>query len=141
MRTGNDMSPIVTTVAPTIPVLAARRAPTTIIEILKPPLIFLNAKAIFANIFAAIPDLSRMVPIKINRGTARRVTLFIIPNILNGILFKIDSSNIPKGMQISANKIETPDRVNATGYPSSNAEQMSTSNNKGTISILFLLID
>ena len=82
-----------------------------------------------------------MVPIKIKRGTARRVTLFIIPNILNGILFKIDSSNIPKGMHINANNIETPDSVNATGYPSSNAEQMRTSNSKGTISILFLLID
>lgn len=121
--------------------LAARRAPTTIIEMLKPPLIFLNAKAIFASIFAAIPDLSRMVPIKIKRGTASRVTLFIIPNILNGILFKIDSSNIPKGMHINANNTEMPDSVNATGYPSSNAEQIRTSNNKGTISILFLSID
>jgi hypothetical protein len=38
-------------------------------------------------------------------------------------------------MHIKANNIETPDSVNATGYPSSNAEQMSTNNNKGTISI------
>ena len=81
---------MVTTVAPTIPVLAAKRAPTTIIEILNPPRIFLNANAIFDNIFAATPDRSRMVPIKIKRGTARRVTLFIIPNILNGILLRID---------------------------------------------------
>ena len=36
------MRPIVTTVAPTIPVLAAKSAPTTIIDIDKPPLVFLK---------------------------------------------------------------------------------------------------
>jgi len=48
-------------------------------------------------------------------GTASKVILFIMPNILKGILFKIDSSNIPSGIQTRANKIETPERVNATG--------------------------
>ena len=33
IRIGRDISPIVTTVAPTIPVLAAKRAPTIIIDI------------------------------------------------------------------------------------------------------------
>ena len=46
---------------------------------------------------------------------ASKVTLFMMPNILKGMLFKIDSSNIPSGIQIRANKIETPERVNATG--------------------------
>ena len=106
---------MVTTVAPTIPVLAANKAPTAIIEILRPPLIFLKARAMFSSIFAATPDLSRIVPININNGTANKVTLFIIPKILRGILFRIDSSNSPKGMHIRANKIDTPDNVNATG--------------------------
>jgi hypothetical protein len=106
---------MVTTVAPTMPVLAASKAPTTIIEMLKPPLIFLNASAIFFNIFDAIPDFSKTVPIKIKRGTANKVTLFIIPNILKGMLLKIEISNIPKGMQIIANRIDTPESVNATG--------------------------
>jgi hypothetical protein len=79
-----------------------------------------------------------MVPININKGTARRVTLFIIPNILRGILFKIDSSNIPNGIQIRANKIETPESVNATGYPNKRARHIKTKSNKGIISILFL---
>jgi hypothetical protein len=138
MRTGRDIRPIVTTVAPTIPVLAANRAPTTIIDMLRPPLIFLNAKAMFSNIFAAMPDLSRTVPININKGTARRVTLFIIPNILRGILFKMDSSNIPNGMQIRAKRMEIPESVNATGYPNKRARQIKTKSNKGIISILFL---
>jgi hypothetical protein len=115
MRTGKDINPIVTTVAPTIPVLAAKRAPTRIIEILNPPLMFLKAKAIFSSILAAIPDLSKTVPININKGTARSVTLFIMPNILKGILLNISGSNNPKGMQIKANKMDIPDKVNATG--------------------------
>ena len=106
---------MVTTVAPTIPVLAASNAPTIIIEIDKPPLILLNAVAMFSSIFAATPDLSRMVPIKINSGTARRVILFMIPKILIGILLKIVGSKISKGTQIKANKIETPANVSATG--------------------------
>ena len=76
--------------------------------------------------------------------TVEHITMFLlrsekVQKLLKD--FKIDSSNIPKGMHINANNIETPDSVNATGYPSSNAEQMRTSNSKGTISILFSLID
>jgi len=55
------------------------------------------------------------VPIKINSGTANKVILFIIPNILIGMLLKIVGSKIPKGIQNKANNIETPARVNATG--------------------------
>jgi hypothetical protein len=98
-----------------IAVGALLAASTGIVEMLEPPLIFLKASAIFSSIFDAMPDRSSTVPIKINSGTASKVTLFIMPNILKGILFKIDSSNIPSGIQIRANKIETPERVNATG--------------------------
>ena len=115
IRIGRDISPIVTTVAPTIPVLAAKSAPTIIIDIDKPPLVFLKAVAIFSNIFAAIPDFSKMVPIKINSGTASYVTLFMIPKILMGMLLKMVGSNTPNGMQINAKSMDTPAKVNATG--------------------------
>tara|TARA_B100001063_G_scaffold240354_1_gene265215 strand:- start:1497 stop:1658 length:162 start_codon:yes stop_codon:yes gene_type:complete len=52
---------------------------------------------------------------KINKGTARRVTLFIIPKILKGMLLKIVGSNIPSGTHIKAKSIDTPARVKATG--------------------------
>tara|TARA_X000000368_G_scaffold312521_1_gene250208 strand:- start:768 stop:932 length:165 start_codon:yes stop_codon:yes gene_type:complete len=53
---------------------------------------------------------------KIKRGTANKVILFIIPKyILIGILLKIVGSNIPKGMHIKAKSIDKPARVNATG--------------------------
>jgi hypothetical protein len=96
-------------------VLAAKRAPTIIIDIDKPPFVLLKAAAMFSNIFAAIPDFSKIVPMKINSGTASKVTLFIMPKILMGMLLKIVGSNIPNGIQINAKSIDTPARVNATG--------------------------
>ena len=81
--TGKLISPIVTTVAPTIPVDAASIPPTMITEYANPPLILPNNMAIVSRSFSAIPDLSSVIPIKIKRGTARRTKLFIIPKILS----------------------------------------------------------
>ena len=85
------------------------------IEILRPPRKFLNANAIFSSILPAIPDFSNIVPININKGTASKVTLFIMPKILKGILLKISGSNIPAGIQSKEKRIDTPARVKATG--------------------------
>tara|TARA_B100002051_G_scaffold146607_1_gene138793 strand:+ start:3498 stop:3659 length:162 start_codon:yes stop_codon:yes gene_type:complete len=52
---------------------------------------------------------------KIKSGTASKVTLFIIPKTLNGILLKIVGSNTPKGMHIKAKSIDIPASVKATG--------------------------
>ena len=50
-----------------------------------------------------------------NRGTANKTKLFIIPKILIGMLLKIVESNIPNGTHIKAKSIDTPARVKATG--------------------------
>jgi hypothetical protein len=73
-----------------------------------------------------------------NKGTANKVTLFIIPKILIGMLLNIEASNTPKGMQAKANNMETPDKVNATGYPSSNMVHIKIIKIKGIISMAFL---
>ena len=54
--TGKDISPIATTVAPTIPVVAARRAPTNTTEIPSPPGTGPNKLAIVTNKSSAILD-------------------------------------------------------------------------------------
>ena len=69
-----------------------------------------------------------------NKGTANKVTLFIIPKILIGMLLNIEASNTPKGMQAKANNMETPDKVNATGYPSSKVAHIRIIKIKGIIS-------
>ena len=62
-----------------------------------------------------MPDFSKIVPIKIKSGTASRVTLFMIPKILRGMLLKIVGSKMPEGMQSKAKRIDIPESVNATG--------------------------
>ena len=113
--TGSDKRPIVTTVAPTIPVLAASRAPTIITEIPKPPFTFLNKEAIESKRFSAILDFSNIIPININIGIATKVSFVIIPKILLGSAKRIDKSKLFVRLQIKANKIDTPERVKATG--------------------------
>ena len=127
---------MVTTVAPTMPVLAAKRAPTIIIEMLRPEFVFLNTMAMSLSILAAIPDLSKTTPMKTNSGTASRVWLFMIPKIRMGIVLNRLGSKKSNAMPRSANKIEVPARVKATGYPSSKVMQIKTIRIIGIISIL-----
>ena len=68
---GRLIKPMVTTVAPTIPVDAASNAPTITTEIARPPLSFPNKKAIVRNICSAMPDFSSIIPMKTNKGTAK----------------------------------------------------------------------
>merc|ERR1711991_318879 len=76
--------PIVTTVAPTIPVDAAIKTPTNKTEYTRPPRIFPQSLDMFSRSELAIPDFSNITPIKINRGTAIKVSLVIIPKTLFG---------------------------------------------------------
>ena len=72
---GNDNNPIVTTVAPTIPVDAAKNAPTTTTETAKPPGKWPNTLAIVVNNSPAIFDLSSVMPINTNIKTASKVSI------------------------------------------------------------------
>ena len=56
-------------------------------------------------------------------------------------LLKIVGSKIPIGTQINANKIDTPARVKATGYPINNAEQINIRSRRGIISICHSVVD
>ena len=50
-------------------------------------------------------------------------------------------SKIPRGIQINANIIDTPAKVNATGKPTSKAAQIRISSRKGITSIFYKLVD
>ena len=80
---GRLINPIVTTVAPTIPVDAANIPPTITTEYASPPLIFPNKIAMVSRSFSAIPDFSRVNPMNMNNGTANNTKLFIMPKILS----------------------------------------------------------
>ena len=68
-----------TTAAPIIPVEAASKTPINTIDIASPPLVFPNNldKSVIRS--SAIPDLSIIIPIKINIGNATRTQFAITP--------------------------------------------------------------
>ena len=76
---GRLSSPIVTTVAPTIPVEAASTAPTAITEIPSPPRIWPNSRPIVSSSCSAMRERSSITPIKTNSGTATRTSFDITP--------------------------------------------------------------
>ena len=72
---GRESKPIVTTVAPTIPVDAAKKAPTTTTETANPPGNGPKTLAMVVSRSFAILDLSNVMPIKTNIKTARRTSM------------------------------------------------------------------
>ena len=76
---GKEIRPMVTTVAPTTPVEAARRAPTKITEIPKPPRTFPKSLPIVSSNSSAILERSSMTPMKTKSGTETNTSLVIKP--------------------------------------------------------------
>jgi len=67
-----------------MPVEAASKAPTMMTEMASPPRRGPNIKVIISSNSSAIPDRSKMSPIRTKRGTAIRVILVINPQTLKG---------------------------------------------------------
>ncbi len=100
---GSDKSPMVTTVAPTIPVDAARNAPTTTTATASPPGNGPNTRAIVVSRSLAIFERSSTMPIITNISTASSVsieapaiTLSFIRFTMNDRLRSIASSQPPR---------------------------------------------
>ena len=104
------MIPMVTTVAPTTPVVAASNAPTITTETASPPRRRPNSRPIVSSRSSASPDLSSTMPMKMNSGTASRVKLVITPQILRGSRWK---KSKPRNTPPNSSAIAP--RVNATG--------------------------
>ena len=101
---------MVTTVAPTTPVVAANRAPTITTATASPPRKRPNSRPIVSSRSSARPDLSNTIPMKINRGTANKVKFVITPQILRGNRWK---KSTPKNAPPNSNA--TAPKVKATG--------------------------
>ena len=72
---GSDSSPIVTTVAPTMPVDAAKNAPTTTTDTARPPGSGPKTRAIVVSRSLAILERSSVIPIRTNISTASSVSI------------------------------------------------------------------
>ncbi len=72
---GRARRPIVTTVAPTIPVEAAKNAPTITIDTARPPGSGPNTRAIVVSSSSAMRERSSTMPIMTNISTASRISM------------------------------------------------------------------
>ena len=76
---GSEISPMVTTVAPTTPVDAASSAPTSTTEMPSPPRRLPKSFPMVSSSFSAMPERSRMTPMKTKSGTATSTSLVMVP--------------------------------------------------------------
>ncbi|MEJ2384228.1 MAG: hypothetical protein P8Y54_07485 [Xanthomonadales bacterium] len=112
---GSEISPMVTTVAPTIPVLAAISAPTTTTARPSPPGMPRMICASECSNWSASFDRSSMTPMNTNTGTAISVSLVMMPNTRFGKASRNTGSKCPVSDPMPAKISATPASVNATG--------------------------
>ena len=111
---GSDNRPIVTTVAPTMPVLAANNAPTAVTASPKPPGARPNRSDKPSSNVSAMRERSNVTPMQMKSGTATSVWLVMIPNSRPDRKPKSSKSKTPNKAPPNANKSATPARVGAT---------------------------
>src|SRR5712692_1635092 len=114
---GSETSPIVMTLAPTMPVDAARMAPTTTTEIAMPPRCLPKRSAMVSSNSSARPDFSSATPMNTKSGTARSVKFVIVPQIRRGRMAKKFVLSSPSAMPVSPKERPVKVRLKATGKP------------------------
>ncbi len=77
---GSEIRPIEITEADTTPVVAASMAPTRMTAIARPPRSGPNSWPTVSSRSSAMPERSRISPMKVKNGTASRDSLPITPN-------------------------------------------------------------
>ena len=106
---------MVTTVAPTTPVEAARMAPTITTEKPRPPRRRPKSWPMVTSRLSAMPERSSTSPMKMNSGTATSVSLSITPKKRGARLMKRMRSKWPTAWPSTAKSSDTPASVKATG--------------------------
>ena len=114
--TGRLNNPIVTTVAPTIPVEAAINAPTMIIETPRPPRKPPNRAAIASSKSSATFDFSSITPMAINSGTARSTSLVMMPKMRSVKSEMVPKSSVPTGIPRPSER-KIPKSANNSAHP------------------------
>jgi hypothetical protein len=116
---GSEIRPIEMTDAATTPVVAASSAPTKITAKASPPRSGPNNWPMVSSRSSAMPDLSRIRPMKVKNGIASRVSLLMMPKMRSGSAWNNCGPSSPSSMPIRAKKMPLAARAKATGKPTS----------------------
>ena len=85
---GSEIRPIEMTEAATTPVVAANMAPTKITAKARPPRIGPKSWPMVSSKSSAMPERSRIKPMKVKNGMANKVSFCMMPNMRSGKLCK-----------------------------------------------------
>jgi len=129
---GSEINPIEITEADTTPVVAASIAPTRTTAIARPPRSGPNNCPTVSSRSSAMPERSRIRPMKVKKGTASKDSLLITPNTRCGRAWNKAGDSSPRSMPIRPNRMPLAARENATGKPS-NSKTTSMPNMIGAI--------
>ena len=105
---------MVTTVAPTMPVLAAINMPTTVTAMPRPPRMEPRSVDRLLSSVSAMCVRCSVTPISTNRGTAISVWFVMMPKMRLGRNPRSPRSKTPKRAPPRANRSATPASVGAT---------------------------
>ena len=108
---------MVTTVAPTMPVEAARRAPTTVTARASPAGARRSRRPMASSSSSATRERWSITPMNTNSGTASSTSRVIRPNRRCGRKLMKFGLNVPTAQPSPAMANATPARTKATGYP------------------------
>ena len=81
---GKEIKPIEITAAATTPVVAANKAPTKMTAMATPPRTGPKTWPTVSSRSSAMPERSRMMPMKVKNGIANSVSFCMIPKIRKG---------------------------------------------------------
>lgn len=113
--TGREMRPMAMTLAATTPVVAARMAPTKTTLRASPPLRGPKRRPMVSRRSSARPLFSRMMPMKVKKGMARRSWLDMMPKMRSGMALRRAGGKRSRAMPRKPKTIPTAPREKATG--------------------------
>src|SRR3569833_732301 len=117
--TGSEIRPIEMTDAATTPVVAASSAPTKITALATPPRIGPNFWPMVSSKSSAMPERSRIRPMKVKKGMASSVSLAMMPNRRFGSACSSSGCNRPSSIPTRPKNKPLAARAKATGKPDS----------------------
>ena len=105
------------TAAATTPVVAASRAPTRITAMATPPRTGPKTWPTVSSRSSAMPDRSRMMPMKVKKGMASKVSFCMMPKMRKGSAWNMAAGKMPASMPTKPKARPTAARPKATGKP------------------------
>ena len=105
------------TAAATTPVVAANKAPTRITAIATPPRTGPNTWPTVSSRSSAMPERSRIIPMKVKNGIASKVSFCMMPKIRSGRAWNKAAGKMPASIPTKPSAKPVAARPKATGKP------------------------